>query len=252
MRLKVNKNKAQEKIEDRIKKASGIIEDLKQCKSPEKYHEIEGRYSIWINFTKELLLKIFPTKKEKEEFRSLRCIGVNSWDAPSLCEKIEKTTKNIKDDITKLNGLIERLEIYDDLKEEKTNAADFWRDIHPKISVIAKARFINTHYADAVESALKEINTFVKDIVKRKTSKELDGADLMHTAFFPKNPIIVLDDLSTETGKNIQQGYMEIFAGTMIGIRNPKAHGNIEITKNRAKHSIYLASLLMYKLDKGI
>jgi uncharacterized protein (TIGR02391 family) len=70
----------------------------------------------------------------------------------------------------------------------------------------------------------------------------------MRTAFSLNNPVIVFDDLSTDTGKNIQQGYMEIFAGAMIGIRNPKAHGNIEITENRAKHFIYLASLLMQKI----
>jgi hypothetical protein len=45
---------------------------------------------------------------------------------------------------------------------------------------------------------------------------------------------------------------MEIFSGAMIGIRNPKAHGNIHITEKRAKHFIYLASLLMYKIDEKI
>jgi hypothetical protein len=45
---------------------------------------------------------------------------------------------------------------------------------------------------------------------------------------------------------------MEIFAGAMIGIRNPKAHGNLNITENRAKHFIYLASLLMHKVDERI
>ncbi len=74
----------------------------------------------------------------------------------------------------------------------------------------------------------------------------------MKTAFSPNKPIIVFDDLSTETGKNIQQGYMEIFAGAMTGIRNPKAHDNIHITENRAKHFIYLASLLMNKIDERI
>ena len=85
-----------------------------------------------------------------------------------------------------------------------------------------------------------------------KTANELDGASLMHTAFSPNNPIIVLDDLSTDSGQNIQKGYMEIFAGAMIGIRNPKAHENMDIEEIPAKHRIYLASLLMTKIDERI
>ena len=168
----------------------------------------------------------------------------------------EGYSKGIEETIVKLKSLKETLEekledIGGNIKE-KMLPNDFWNDIHPKITSVAKSRFASTHYADAVESSLKEINSCVKDIVRRKTGNELDGAPLMRTAFSPKNPIIVLDDLSTESGKNIQQGYMEIFSGAIIGIRNPKAHDNIHITENRAKHFIYLASLLMYKIDERI
>ncbi len=164
--------------------------------------------------------------------------------------------KGIEETIVKLRSLKETLEekleyIMGDTKE-KVLPNDFWNDIHPKITSVAKSRFKSTYYADAVESSLKEMNLCVKDIVRRKTGNELDGAPLMRTAFSPKNPMIALDDLSTESGKNIQQGYMEIFSGAIIGIRNPKAHDNIQITENRAKHFIYLASLLMYKIDERI
>ena len=157
--------------------------------------------------------------------------------------------------LTILRGLISRLEEKsEDLggAAQQMSLSDFWSDIHPKITAVAMPRYDSEHYADAVEAALKEINSIVKDIVKRKTGNELDGASLMRTALTPNSPIICLDDLSTETGRNIQQGYMEIFAGAMTGIRNPKAHGNIKITENRARHFIYLASLLMHKIDERI
>jgi uncharacterized protein (TIGR02391 family) len=89
----------------------------------------------------------------------------------------------------------------------------------------------------------------VKRIVKGKSGNELDGAPLMKTAFSVKNPVITLDDLSTNDGQNIQQGYMEIFAGAMTGIRNPKAHGIVTIGPERAIHFIFLASLLMDTLN---
>jgi uncharacterized protein (TIGR02391 family) len=125
-----------------------------------------------------------------------------------------------------------------------------WTLLHPAIVGVARQRFESGHYADAVEAALKHVNATVKALVLRMTGKELDGADLMHTAFSPNKPVVVLDDLSTQTGKSIQLGYMEIFAGSMSGIRNPKAHDNIQIDQTRCIHHLFVASLLAFKLDE--
>jgi hypothetical protein len=61
-----------------------------------------------------------------------------------------------------------------------------------------------------------------------------------------------LDDLSSVSGQDIQKGYMQIFAGAMTGIRNPKAHANITITPERAIHLLYLARLLLSKVDERL
>ena len=74
----------------------------------------------------------------------------------------------------------------------------------------------------------------------------------MNKAFSVNNPVVVLDDLSTESGRNVQQGYMQIFAGSMIGIRNPKAHANVTIDDMRTRHSLYLASLLAHRFDERL
>ncbi|MBQ2886981.1 MAG: TIGR02391 family protein [Alphaproteobacteria bacterium] len=129
------------------------------------------------------------------------------------------------------------------------NPSSIWENIHPQIVAVSKARFNNEHYADAVEAAFKEINTRVKKIYKDRTSVEKDGAKLMLAAFSVQNPIIKLGDISTETGTNIQQGYMEMFAGAMIGIRNPQAHNNLLITRDNAIRELHFASMLMYKID---
>ena len=82
-----------------------------------------------------------------------------------------------------------------------------WSTLHPEIIKVSKNRFKNKHYSDSVEAAYKEINNKVKEIVKTKTSEEIDGAKLMYKAFSPSNPIIRLADVSTETGKNSQNGF---------------------------------------------
>lgn len=128
---------------------------------------------------------------------------------------------------------------------------EFWPRIHPKITEIARPRFTAGHLADAVEASFKEINDRVKSSVKLRTGQENDGASLMQQAFSLKYPIIILADMSSTSGRDEQLGYMGIFAGAMTGIRNPKAHSNIVIDEKRATHLLYLASLLMYKLDEA-
>lgn len=115
--------------------------------------------------------------------------------------------------------------------------------------MVAKRRFDAGEYADCVEAALKHLNTIIKEEVRNRTGEEHDGSGLMRKAFSVNAPIFTIDTLTTETGKSIQQGYMEIFAGTMTGIRNPKAHMNIEIGRERAIHFLFLASLLMDTYD---
>jgi uncharacterized protein (TIGR02391 family) len=74
----------------------------------------------------------------------------------------------------------------------------------------------------------------------------------MERAFSINNPVLKLaDDPTTDTGKNIQLGYQRLFSGAMIGVRNPTAHENVVINANRAAHFLFLASLLMHKIDEA-
>ncbi|BAU63054.1 hypothetical protein STA3757_04090 [Stanieria sp. NIES-3757] len=137
-------------------------------------------------------------------------------------------------------------------EQTNTNLESFWSHLHPRVRAIAKSRYDAGHYADAVQTVLKELNNNVKAHSQQHTDKELDGASLMNTAFSANNPLIPLANLSTETGKNIQKGYMQIFSGTMTGIRNPMAHENLQIDKNRTIHYLYLASLLFFVFDERL
>ena len=135
---------------------------------------------------------------------------------------------------------------------ERASASDLetvFSLLHPTVQDVSRERFANGHYADAVEASMKSVNTRVKQIWRSAGHPEKDGKALMLAAFSPNSPVIRLGDLSSETGRNIQEGFMHLFAGAMQGIRNPKAHDNIEIGDHRAKHLLFLASLLMHTLD---
>lgn len=126
-----------------------------------------------------------------------------------------------------------------------------WTLLHQNVVKIARTRYESGHYADSVEAALKSVNERVREAVKAERGIEMDGAALMQYAFSLDKPILRLGDLTTTSGKNMQVGYLQIFAGSMTGIRNPKAHGNIQIDAIRAVHFLFLASLLMHKLDEA-
>lgn len=164
-------------------------------------------------------------------------------DEESKLHLLDQFIRNLTPSDSQLRSIIR----FPDAKEH----APFWLLIHNNIAKVAKDKFEDGYFADAVESALKAVNKRVKDYVKNSTEEERDGADLMNFAFSLKKPIISLGDLSTETGRNIQQGYMQIFAGSMTGIRNPKAHDNVVLEKERAIHFLFLSSLLMAKLDEA-
>lgn len=136
--------------------------------------------------------------------------------------------------------------------ENSPEGGSFWDFIHPRIKSISKPRFDAKFYADSVESAFKEVNDVIKKLVLSIDGREMDGASLMTSAFSPNNPIIRLSDLSNDSERNIQQGYMQIFAGAMTGIRNPKAHANLHPDRPRTIHLLILASLLMSKVDERI
>ena len=74
----------------------------------------------------------------------------------------------------------------------------------------------------------------------------------MRAVFSPKNPILRLNKLETRSDRNEQQGYMEIFAGTMIGIRNPRVHEyDLEDSPVEALERLVMANHLMRILNKA-
>jgi len=128
----------------------------------------------------------------------------------------------------------------------------FWSYVHPLITAISQQKFVNRHYADAVESAFKEINSRLKKIYRKQRGEEKDGSKLMKQIFSVDNPLLIFEGLDSASGKNVQIGYMEIFSGAMTGIRNPKAHENQIITRDAAIKRLVFAGLLMDKIDEAL
>lgn len=128
-------------------------------------------------------------------------------------------------------------------------------DIHEKYLVIVNHQgiidvsrdlFVSGFYSESVDQVFKLLD----DIVKTMTSLDISGTALMDRVFSPKNPIILLNDLSSESKKNEQAGYHRLFSGSMLGIRNPGIHelGWFEDPQN-ALEVIVLCQHLCRKLE---
>lgn len=82
------------------------------------------------------------------------------------------------------------------------------------------------HYAQAVEEGCKYLNNLVKQRAGNPADQRgpLDGQKLMTTVFSVDAPILRLSDLASQSKRDQQIGYMQLMAGIMMGIRNPRAH----------------------------
>lgn len=121
-------------------------------------------------------------------------------------------------------------------------------NLHPEISKVSQELFKDGHYAQAIEEAFKKVISLVK---KKSGRKDLDGFNLMSTVFSKQKPLLKFNSLSDRTEEDEQQGWMHLYQGAVLGIRNVKAHSNA-VQKDSKKASEYLcfASLLCRRLDE--
>lgn len=124
--------------------------------------------------------------------------------------------------------------------------------LHPSIQNQCAEKFFDGHYADAVESGCKEINARLKKIYKSITGLEKDGDTLFTSIFSKNNPILQFEDIHYMSGENVQVGYLMMFQGMWKGLRDPKAHENMYLTKEQALERLVFLSMLMNKIDVAV
>lgn len=135
-----------------------------------------------------------------------------------------------------------------------------WEELHPKVRELAEERYNNGFFADAIFTTFRDLNSKVKIEMLNRTGNEYDGVNLMRQAFSFRyeNNILVrnahvlfVPDLTTESRRNLQEGYMNIFVGAITAIRNPKAHENLNPDESKTRHLLQLSSLLCVKLEEA-
>ena len=122
-------------------------------------------------------------------------------------------------------------------------------DIHPRILKASQKLFLDEHYPQAIFEAFKQVEIMVKE---KSGIKGKFGAALMQEAFSANTPILKVNDGVKDSDGDEQKGFMMLFTGAQIGIRDPKGHDNIEQKDPKvAMQYIAFASLLCRIIDKS-
>jgi len=178
--------------------------------------------------------------------------SINMMYATPLHEVREGYQRGIEQAISNLQTIIELFEEkMGDMGESPDGRAlrAFGElDIHPEVDRAVTKLFNDGHYSNAVEDACKVLDGLVK---LRSGKSDISGTELMQHVFSPNNPILKFNDLNTESEISEQQGMMFLYAGAMLALRNPRAHGLIEDDPEKALEYIAFISLLAKSLDKA-
>lgn len=120
--------------------------------------------------------------------------------------------------------------------------------LHSDVREVADRYLESGHPEVAIFEAFKAINKRVKTM----TGLDLDGSKLMGEAFSNSDPPLILGDLLTQTGRDIQAGFRFLFMGAVQGIRNPDAHELFQaLDAEEALETLAFASMLMRRLDEA-
>src|ERR1035437_4284224 len=122
------------------------------------------------------------------------------------------------------------------------------RNIHPDLPVKVRELFDDGHFPEATSLAFK----YLDKKVQKYSGLTESGYKLMMGAFDGATPKVKLNPLVTTSEKDEQQGYRFVFAGSMEGIRNPRAHEVIIVDDpDICLDHLSLVSLLLRRLEQA-
>lgn len=120
--------------------------------------------------------------------------------------------------------------------------------LHEAVTCSASDLFADGHYEAAVSEAFKSLEVRVRTL----TGSTQSGVKLMGEAFGGAEPRLPVGTAVGQSGKDKQEGFAALFRGSMLGVRNPRAHDLFRPQDPQQAHEyLGLASLLHRQLDNS-
>ncbi len=117
--------------------------------------------------------------------------------------------------------------------------------LHPQISQACVNHFRNGEYRSAVVDACIALQDLVRD---SSGCSDVDGTKLMQEAFSPNSPILAFNDAATRSDAGEQEGWMYLFKGAVMALRNRRAHSLAPHSAEEAVDYITLLNILATQL----
>lgn len=192
-------------------------------------------------------------EKKEEELKEVTGIDTEAWMS-TMPADVKANTSQILDSL----GGEDALEKYTPvIKALHELVPDYpllhWRHLHEKVRDRVRTYYANQQFGHAASEGVK----IFCEIVRVLTGSTLDGRDLVNRVFNGDRPHLQLNDLTTESERNIQEGQGHLSRGVITGFRNPIAHEPMDSTvpavfsEPDCLNILSLVSYLVTRLDNA-
>jgi uncharacterized protein (TIGR02391 family) len=193
-----------------------------------KFIQVALHPSRFIQFGTEQYAAILASVNRPLSFIGVE-LGLNGKFSPA------KVSATIDDAQKRANTLIQKLKA---------------REVHQDIFKYCTVELLADNYFHAVFETTKGVAKRLQDLADLTT----DGGALVSAAFASTNPILIINNFTTETDISEHKGFSNLLIGFFGMFRNPTAHTlRIEwpMTEQDALEIMTIASLCHRKLDKA-
>lgn len=159
-------------------------------------------------------------EKKEDEIKKVTGIDTTYWMSTMPKEMREETSK-----IIEFLGEEDALETYSPVLNALHNIIPeypmlHWRHLNEKVKDRIKEYYINKQYVLAADQGTK----IYCQIIRELTGCDLDGRKLTDRVFPGNTPVIKIGNLSTDTGRSMQDGQHFLSTGVMASFRNLASH----------------------------
>ena len=116
-RLLVPRVEAKKKIQAQINKGKQLLES--EIRSTQELNEFKEGYSIWNDYNKELLTRLFDSDNILKEYSgTIAAASFNVRFPPSFNDRVKEKQEDVQEKLTRLKSIYEMLELYSEPDSE--------------------------------------------------------------------------------------------------------------------------------------
>lgn len=109
----------------------------------------------------------------------------------------------------------------------------------------------STYESRNFSAAILDAIHFLSELIRERSGLDGDGANLVGRAFGGKAPVLKVNNLNTESEKNVQAGIEQLLRGIYQAVRNPRSHGTNQDTEDDAVAIILFINHMLRTIDRA-